>query len=52
MNDEERRLRAALELAGGSTPKAAVILGVSRMTVWRWVKKYGIEIERRIKPAA
>jgi two-component system, NtrC family, response regulator HydG len=51
MNDEEQQLRAALALAKNSPAKAGELLGVTRMTVWRRMKKYGIEIERAIKAA-
>jgi two-component system response regulator HydG len=46
MTDEERQLRQALATAKGSPTKAGEILGISRMTVWRRMKKYGIEIQR------
>jgi transcriptional regulator of acetoin/glycerol metabolism len=46
MTDEERQLREALSRADGSPGKAAVFLGIHRMTVWRRMKKYGIEIKR------
>lgn len=46
MSEQERELRAALVLAKGSPTRAAQLLGVSRMTVWRWMQKYGIEIRR------
>ena len=51
MTDEERQLREALDRADWSPTRAAVALGVSRMTVHRRMKKYGIEIERRPKAA-
>jgi transcriptional regulator with PAS, ATPase and Fis domain len=37
---EARELQKALEEAGGSTAKAAAILGVSRWTVWRRMKDH------------
>ena len=46
MTDEERALREALTLAEGSPSKAAKILGCSRMTVWRRMKRYGIAVKR------
>ena len=52
MTDEERQLREALGAADGSPTRAGVILGVSRMTVHRRMKKYGIEIKRVIDRAA
>lgn len=52
MTDEERRLREALQAAEGSPTKAAALLGVTRMTVHRRMKKYGVEIARVVKKAA
>lgn len=46
---EERELREALTAANGSPSKAAELLGVRRMTVWRRMKKYGIEVERVVR---
>jgi two-component system, NtrC family, response regulator HydG len=46
MTDEERQLREALETADGSPTKAAALLGVTRVTVHRRMKKYGIQIKR------
>ena len=46
MTDEERQLRQALAEADGSPTKAAALLGVTRMTVHRRMKKYGIQIQR------
>jgi transcriptional regulator of acetoin/glycerol metabolism len=45
-------VRDALEQADGSPTRAARILGVSRPTVYRLMERHGIELERRIKPAA
>ena len=52
MNDEEMQLRRALAEANGSPTKAAELLGISRMTVWRRMKKYGLTVERVVKRAA
>jgi transcriptional regulator of acetoin/glycerol metabolism len=52
MTDEERLLRKALTEAEGSPTKAALLLGVTRMTVHRRMKKYGVEIKRVIERAA
>jgi transcriptional regulator with GAF, ATPase, and Fis domain len=38
----EQRVRAALELAGGNRQKAADLLDVNRVTVWRAMRKFGI----------
>lgn len=40
---EARRLLRALERAGGSRERAAQTLGVSRTTLWRKLKQYGID---------
>ena len=50
MTDEERQLREALGAADGSPTRAGVILGVSRMTIHRRMKKYGVEIKRVVDP--
>ena len=41
--DERRRLVQALKQANGSRTGAAALLGVSRVTVWKRMKKYGID---------
>lgn len=43
VNPEENRLRAALRAAGDNRQQAAQLLGVSRSTLWRKMKKYGLE---------
>lgn len=45
-HDDKERLVHALTMARGNKAGAARILGVSRQTVWSWVKKYGVEIDR------
>jgi DNA-binding NtrC family response regulator len=40
------RLLDALEQAGGNQTEAARLLGVSRVTVWNQMKKYGITLKR------
>lgn len=45
------KLRRALAEGNGSPAKAALILGVSRMTVWRRMKKYGLQVHRVVKAA-
>lgn len=52
MTDEERQLREALVQADGSPTKAAVLLGVTRMTIHRRMKKYGVEIKRVVDRTA
>ncbi len=39
---EKEQLITALKEAGGSRTKAAKLLGVSRVTVWKRMKKYGL----------
>ncbi|MDH3328225.1 MAG: sigma 54-interacting transcriptional regulator [Desulfobulbaceae bacterium] len=40
-----QQLILALEKTGGNQSKAAEILGVSRVTIWKWIKKYGIQLK-------
>jgi PAS domain S-box-containing protein len=49
---EKRELIEALERAGGNKSKAADFLGVSRVTVWNRMKRFGIETPRRVKTRA
>ncbi len=42
------RLLEALRANGGNQSKAAVQLGVSRVTIWKWIKKFGIDLTREI----
>ena len=46
--DEKAALIAALNQTGGNQSKAAVLLGVSRITVWHRMKKYGIDVKKLI----
>ncbi len=41
-DDEIRRIRAALERAGGRRERAAKILGMSRVTLWRRMRELGL----------
>lgn len=41
-DDEEERLRRALEQCGGNRTKTAKMLGMDRSTLWRKLQKYGI----------
>ncbi|MGB8991176.1 MAG: helix-turn-helix domain-containing protein [Desulfobaccales bacterium] len=36
----------ALRQVGGNQSQAAALLGVSRVTVWRRMKKYGIDVHK------
>ncbi len=40
---EKRALAHALKVTGGNIPKAAKQLGISRSTIYRMVKKYGLQ---------
>jgi DNA-binding NtrC family response regulator len=42
---ERDRLVQALREAGGSRSRAAELLGVSRVTVWKRIKKFGLQAE-------
>ncbi len=42
---EKEKLLGALKQSDGNQTKAAKILGVSRVTVWKRIKKYGINIQ-------
>ena len=48
VDNRRQKLIAALEKAGGNQTKAAKILGVSRVTVWKWIKKYGVYMEAQV----
>ncbi len=42
------RLVAALRASGGNQSQAAERLGVSRVTIWKWIKKFGIDLHRDV----
>jgi two-component system response regulator HydG len=42
---EKEKLIDALQQADGNQTQAAKILGISRVTVWKRIKKYGIQIQ-------
>jgi len=42
ITDEKSRIAAALEATAGQKTKAARILGVNRVTLWRKMKEYGL----------
>ena len=44
----KERLLEALEQAKGNQSAAAAILGVSRVTVWNRMKRYGIRCTRKL----
>jgi len=45
---QKRRLIEALEASGGNQTRAAKILGVSRVTVWNRMKKYGVRFSKKV----
>ena len=55
LNREEtkkKQLIEALAKTDGNQSKAAEILGVSRITVWNWMRRYGIVASRKISEHA
>jgi PAS domain S-box-containing protein len=46
--DGRQELILALKATGGNKSEAARRLGVSRVTLWKRIKKYGIEVDRQI----
>ena len=46
---KKKQLIEALESAAGNQSRAADILGISRVTVWNRMKRYGITAKRRIE---
>jgi PAS domain S-box-containing protein len=48
--DERTALIEALRQSGGNQSQAARILGISRVTVWNRIRKYGIDIQRVVTP--
>jgi transcriptional regulator with PAS, ATPase and Fis domain len=48
-NDAERkRILEALAATGGNQSKAAEILGISRVTLWKRLKAYDIQVDRKV----
>lgn len=42
------KVRAALVAGDHSPSRAAEILGVSRVTVWRWMKRHNIRVAKEL----
>ncbi|MFN3788437.1 MAG: helix-turn-helix domain-containing protein, partial [Sulfurihydrogenibium azorense] len=42
--NEQKRIIEALKMANGNKNKAAKLLGISRVTLWRKIKQYNIEL--------
>jgi transcriptional regulator with PAS, ATPase and Fis domain len=47
--EERKKLIDTLRQVGGNQSEAARILGVSRVTIWKRIKKYGIDLETEIR---
>jgi len=48
-NEEKERLLDALKQANGNQTRAASLLGVSRITVWKRMRKYNINVDKEIR---
>ncbi|MCB2182878.1 MAG: sigma 54-interacting transcriptional regulator [Desulfobulbaceae bacterium] len=48
-SDQRERLLAALKSTNGNKSEAARILGISRVTLWKHLKKFNIEIDKNIR---
>jgi len=44
--DEKNQLIHALKTANGNQSRAALVIGVSRVTIWKRIKKYGIDLQQ------
>jgi transcriptional regulator of acetoin/glycerol metabolism len=42
--DEESRIKAALRQTDGHQARAAQLMGIDRTTLWRKIKRYGIDV--------
>ena len=47
--DERQELIKALQATDGNKSEAARRLGVSRVTLWKRIKKYGIQVDKQIR---
>jgi transcriptional regulator of acetoin/glycerol metabolism len=45
---KRKLLIEALEKAAGNQSRAAEILGISRVTVWNQMKRYGVTAQKKI----
>jgi PAS domain S-box-containing protein len=45
---QRRELIHALQVAGGNRSEAARILGISRVTVWNRMKRFGVDVKRDV----
>lgn len=47
--EERKRILEALESTGGNQSKAAEILGISRVTLWKRLKAFDIQVDRKVR---
>ena len=47
--EERKRILEALETTGGNQSKAAEILGISRVTLWKRLKAFDIQVDRKVR---
>jgi PAS domain S-box-containing protein len=47
--NEKQELLQALQAAGGNKSEAARQLGVSRVTLWKRIKKFGIQVDKQVR---
>ena len=47
--DERQRLVKALKATNGNKSEAARLMGISRVTLWKYLKKHQIEVNRKIQ---
>ena len=47
--DSRNELIHVLQETGGNKSEAARRLGISRVTLWKWIKKYGIQIDKQVR---
>jgi PAS domain S-box-containing protein len=50
--EERKKMLDTLRQVGGNQSEAARILGVSRVTIWKRIKKYGINLETELRKTA
>ena len=47
--EERKRILDALEATGGNQSKAAELLGISRVTLWKRLKAFDIQVDRKVR---
>jgi len=48
-DQERKRILQALESSGGNQSEAAKILGISRVTLWKRLKAFDIQVDRKVR---